>query len=99
MLVPLMLAYIGPELASAQTTLAVGAAARTFTPGAEMSGLICPKPCTGPRELKSATSPTKRSANLGFIRIGRSEISPFVFATWEARTAKSVLEIVEAGIR
>src|SRR5438128_12501994 len=73
MLVPLMVAYIGPEFASAQTRLAVGAAARTFTPGAEMSGLICPKPCTGPLELKSATSPTKRSVNLGFIRIGRSE--------------------------
>ena len=25
-----------------------------FTPGAETSGLTCPDPCTGPRELKLA---------------------------------------------
>src|SRR5258708_5091486 len=84
MLVPLIVAYIGPEFASAHTRLAVGAAARMFTPGAEMSGLICPNPCTGPLELKSAVSPTKIGANRGFIRIGRLEIAPLVLSTCEA---------------
>src|SRR5712692_5210836 len=99
MLVPLMVAYIGPEFAIAHTKLAVGAAARMFTPGAEMSGLICPKPCTGPLELKSATWPTKMSENIGFIRTGRFEIAPLVFATLAARTLKSSGEMVAAGIK
>src|SRR5260370_17494086 len=48
-----------------------------FTPGAEMSGLTWPKPCTGPLELKPASSPTKLEPRFGFKRTGYEEIAPF----------------------
>src|SRR4030081_3541885 len=49
-------------------------AERTFTPGALMSGLILTRPCTGPRELKSAMAGPKTVAEL--IRIVLPETGP-----------------------
>ena len=63
--------------AKAPSTEAGGQAARTCTPGAEISGLIWPRPSTGPRELKPAISPIKPVLKNGFMRIGNSEIAPF----------------------
>src|SRR5260370_10714689 len=46
------------------------------TPGAETSGLICPQPRTGPRELNPAICPTKLVPKNGFKRIGKLDIAP-----------------------
>src|ERR1051326_7111800 len=61
-----------PVLVSAAPTATV--AERTLTPGALTSGLIWPRPETGPRELKSAIDGVNRRAALTRICLAETPV-------------------------